>query len=301
MALNVALTNLEAHVRVSSNKFKGFQLVANRDFSQLLMAVENVSRDLEVLQMTQVHPLIRDALSRDRHIKYLSELLDEQSILKTKSSIANTRNILVEETQELASLIDDIQQGEVALRQQSLSDFDLQALDTRLVDVREVCEKAEFLRDKIERDFARVHDKIQDIMPLASNSRQFSDQLSKSPDRQPFFQPSPPLTLPSHAKKTLEAFDHLAGIHVKDYLPKIVEYEQVIRNHLSMLIKSKRRAMEGFLRQMNVISHLQSEIAAVSPRIDAVDKEMKGLKKQAGKDGLQKPRLIILAYVRNLS
>ncbi|KAM3586480.1 oligomeric, coiled-coil, peripheral membrane protein [Umbelopsis sp. WA50703] len=296
MALNVALTNLEAHVRVSSNKFKGFQIVANRDFSQLLMAVENVSRDLEVLQMTQVHPLIRDALSRDRHIKYLSELLDEQSILKTKSSIANTRNILVEETQELASLIDDIQQGEVALRQQSLSDFDLQALDTRLVDVREVCEKAEFLRDKIERDFARVHDKIQDIMPLASNSRQFSDQLSKSPDRQPFFQPSPPLTLPSHAKKTLEAFDHLAEIHVKDYLPKIVEYEQVIRNHLSMLIKSKRRAMEGFLRQMNVISHLQSEIAAVSPRIDAVDKEMKGLKKQAGKDGLQKPRLIILAY-----
>jgi hypothetical protein len=138
-------------------------------------------------------------------------------------------------------------------------------------------------------------------MPLASNSRQFSDQLSKSPDRQPFFQPSPPLTLPSHAKKTLEAFDHLAEIHVKDYLPKIVEYEQVIRNHLSMLIKSKRRAMEGFLRQMNVISHLQSEIAAVSPRIDAVDKEMKGLKKQAGKDGLQKPRLIILAYVRNLS
>lgn len=296
MALNVALTNLEAHVRVSSNKFKGFQTIANRDFSQLLIAVENVSRDIEVLQRTQVHPLIRDALSRERNVKFLSELLDEQTTLKTKSSIASTRNILVEETQELASLIDDIQQGEVALRQQSLSDFNLQALDTRLVDVREVCEKAVFLRDKIERDFARVHDRIQDIMPVTSDSRQFSDRLSKSPDRQQLFQPSPPPTLPSHAKKTVEAFDHLAEIHVKDYLPKISEYEQVVRNHLSMLIKSKRRAMEGFLRQMNVISHLQSEIAAVSPRIDAVDKEMKGLKKQAGKDGLQRPRLIILAY-----
>jgi hypothetical protein len=293
MALNVALTNLEAHVRASNTKFKAFQAVASREFSFQIAAIESVSTDLEVLRNTRIHESLRSALPRELNVSCLADLVDETNILKTRATITSSREILVAETQELASLIDDIQQGEQALRRQSLSDFDLQGLDTRLVEVRESCEKSDFLRDKVQRDFSRVHDKIKDIIP--PQSAPFRSSPTSPPESLSFFS-TPPLTLPSHAKKTLEAFDHLADIHVSDYLPKLTQYEQLVRRHLIELIKSKRRAMEGFLRQMNVISHLQSEIAAVSPRIEIVDRELKSLRRQAGKDGLQKPKHIILAY-----
>ncbi|GAB5593814.1 oligomeric [Umbelopsis nana] len=295
MALNVALTNLEAHVRVSNNKFKAFQAIANKEFSFQMTAIETVSTDLDVLRNTRIHDSLRNALPKELSVSSLADLVDESSILKTRATMTSSREILVAETQELASLIDDIQQGEQTLRRQSLSDFDLQALDTRLVEVRESCEKAEFLRDKVQRDFSRVHDKMQDIIPTSNQPTPFRSSSTSPPEALSFFS-TPPLTLPSHAKKTLEAFDHLADIHVSDYLPKLVDYEQLVRRHLTELIKSKRRAMEGFLRQMNVISHLQSEIAAVSPRIETVDSELKSLRRQAGREGLQKPKHIILAY-----
>ncbi|KAI9288746.1 hypothetical protein BC943DRAFT_273029 [Umbelopsis sp. AD052] len=296
MALNVALTNLEAHVRTSSNKFKAFQAFANKEFSFQLAAIEGVTTDLELLRNTRIHESLRSALPKDFKVTYLSDLIDEASISKTRMALSSSRDTLVAETQDLTSLVEDIQHGEQTLRRKSLSDFDLQGLDTRLVEVREICEKAEFLRDKIQRDFSRVHDKVQDIMPPSSQQTKHRPSSTSPTEALSFFQSGPPPTLPSHAKKTLEAFDHLGDIHVNEYLPKLTDYERHIRSHLVELIKSKRTAMEGFLRQMSVISHLQSEIAAVSPRIESVDKDLKTLRRQAGKEGLQKPKSIILAY-----
>ncbi|KAG2181882.1 hypothetical protein INT44_008698 [Umbelopsis vinacea] len=296
MALNVALTNLEAHVRTSSNKFKAFQAFANKEFSFQLAAIEGVTTDLELLRNTRIHESLRSALPKDFKVTYLSDLIDEASISKTRMALSSSRDTLVAETQDLTSLVEDIQHGEQTLRRKSLSDFDLQGLDTRLVEVREICEKAEFLRDKIQRDFSRVHDKVQDIMPPSSQQTKYRPSSTSPTEALSFFQSGPPPTLPSHAKKTLEAFDHLGDIHVNEYLPKLTDYERHIRSHLVELIKSKRTAMEGFLRQMSVISHLQSEIAAVSPRIESVDKDLKTLRRQAGKEGLQKPKSIILAY-----
>lgn len=296
MALNVALTNLEAHVRASSNKFKAFQAFANKEFSFQLAAIEGVTTDLELLRNTRIHESLRSALPKDLKVTYLSDLIDEASISKTRTALLSSRDALVSETQDLTSLVEDIQHGEQTLRRKSLSDFDLQGLDTRLVEVREICEKAEFLRDKIQRDFSRVHDKVQDIIPPSSHQTKYRPPSTSPTEALSFFQSGPPPTLPSHAKKTLEAFDHLGDIHVNEYLPKLADYERHIRSHLIELIKSKRTAMEGFLRQMSVISHLQSEIAAVSPRIESVDKDLKTLRRQAGKEGLQKPKSIILAY-----
>ncbi|KAH8547527.1 hypothetical protein BGW37DRAFT_432432 [Umbelopsis sp. PMI_123] len=298
MALNVALTNLEAHVRASNNKFKAFQTFANKEFAFQLAAIEGVTTDLELLRNTRIHESLRSALPKELKVTYLSDLVDEASITETRTFISSSRDNLVAETQELTSLVEDIQHGEQTLRRKSLSDFDLQGLDTRLVEVREIYEKAEFLRDKIQRDFSRVHDKVQDIIPISGQQHaKYRPSSTKPPtEALSFFQSGPPPTLPSHAKKTLEAFDHLGDIHVNEYLPKLADYERHVRNHLVELIKSKRMAMEGFLRQMNVISHLQSEIAGVSPRIESVDKELKALRQQAGKEGLQRPKAIILAY-----
>jgi hypothetical protein len=56
MALNVALTNLEAHVRASNTKFKAFQAVASREFSFQIAAIESPQtlRCFEIPEYTRV-------------------------------------------------------------------------------------------------------------------------------------------------------------------------------------------------------------------------------------------------------
>ncbi|SAM02365.1 hypothetical protein [Absidia glauca] len=101
---------------------------------------------------------------------------------------------------------------------------------------------------------------------------------------------------PAHTKKTLEAFYHLAEIHVNDYLPKLTSYESTVRQHISKLIQMKRQSIQKFLKNMTTISQLQSDIAATSPHLDSASKALSDFKNKYGSSYLETSRDMLFAY-----
>lgn len=120
----------------------------------------------------------------------------------------------------------------------------------------------------------------------STNSRRQQDILS-----------SHDITFPSQAKKTLKAFYHLAEIHVNDYLPKLTNYELLVRKHVMKLRSMKRQSIQNFLKNMNIVSQLQSDIAATSPRLDLANKSLSEFKNKYASSSLEKCRDILFAYV----
>ncbi|CAO3642969.1 unnamed protein product [Cunninghamella blakesleeana] len=104
------------------------------------------------------------------------------------------------------------------------------------------------------------------------------------------------IPFPSQAKKTLKAFYHLAEIHVNDYLPKLTNYEFMIRKLVTKLITLKRLSIQNFLKNMNIVSQLQSDIAATSPRLDMANKSLADFKIKYPTSDLEKCRDILFAY-----
>lgn len=104
-------------------------------------------------------------------------------------------------------------------------------------------------------------------------------------------------TFPAHTKKTLEAFYHLAEIHVNDYLPKLTSYESNVRQHITKLIQMKRLSIQKFLKNMTVISQLQSDIAATSPHLDSASKALSNFKDKYKSSYLETSRDMLFAYV----
>ncbi|CAO3644862.1 unnamed protein product [Cunninghamella echinulata] len=104
------------------------------------------------------------------------------------------------------------------------------------------------------------------------------------------------ITFPSQAKKTLKAFYHLAEIHVNDYLPKLTNYELLVRKHVMKLTSMKQQSIQNFLKNMNIVSQLQSDIAATSPRLDLANKSLSDFKNKYASSSLEKCRDILFAY-----
>ncbi|ORZ15638.1 hypothetical protein BCR42DRAFT_40665 [Absidia repens] len=101
---------------------------------------------------------------------------------------------------------------------------------------------------------------------------------------------------PSQTKKTLEAFYHLAEIHVNDYLPKLTSYESTIRQLITKLTQLKRQSIQKFLKNMTTISRLQSDIAATSPQLDLANKSLLDFKDKYGSSYLETSRDMLFAY-----
>ncbi|CAO3584643.1 unnamed protein product [Absidia cylindrospora] len=101
---------------------------------------------------------------------------------------------------------------------------------------------------------------------------------------------------PSQTKKTLEAFYHLAEIHVNDYLPKLTSYESTIRQLITKLTQLKRQSIQKFLKNMTTISQLQSDIAATSPQLDMANKSLLDFKDKYGSSYLETSRDMLFAY-----
>ncbi|KAI8340212.1 hypothetical protein BC941DRAFT_242455 [Chlamydoabsidia padenii] len=104
------------------------------------------------------------------------------------------------------------------------------------------------------------------------------------------------VTFPSHTKKTLEAFYHLAEIHVNDYLPKLSSYESIVRQHISKVIQMKRQSIQKYLKNMTTISQLQSDIAATSPHLKSASKALSEFKNKYGLSYLETSRDMLFAY-----
>ncbi|KAF7727328.1 oligomeric, coiled-coil, peripheral membrane protein [Apophysomyces ossiformis] len=304
MALNVAMTNLESHCRAMNQDIQSFSIRAEKELAKQSALVAAVGVDLDIVRRIQIHESIRNSIWVDTATKgkaRLIDFIDEQRILQVKNNTADICDFLTSELRDLQSLASDLKQYEEDLQCQIAEDHNLQLLDTTLADIQEMQTKSQFVRDRINRDLGRIYSKIAELLRVPLSSLFSSLSLSTSQGRN-----SPVLasqgsyassaTMTSHAKKTLEAFNNLSEIHVNDYLPKLYNYETNIRQKVTDLTSIKRHAIEQFLKNMNIISQLQSEIAAVAPRLERANKRLADFKAKNNPRDLESAREILFAY-----
>ncbi|CAO3586538.1 unnamed protein product [Absidia cylindrospora] len=227
----------------------------------------------------------------------------------------------------LQSVVGELQKYEEELRHQISTDHDLHTLDTMLMDIQGTREKTQFLRDKIKRDLNRIYSKIADLLqvPLSSLFSKLSldasmsststsqtssisaTTLTNQAETKPYStlirrNSSPPSSqdtasaFPPQTKKTLEAFYHLAEIHINDYLPKLTSYESTIRQHITKLTQLKRQSIQKFLKNMTTISQLQSDIASTSSQLELANRSLLDFKDKYGSSYLETSRNMVFAY-----
>lgn len=297
-ALNVALANLESHKDRVHSEILSCCAETEEDLSDQFALVDTASMDLTVLRSVQIHSSIADKIKSSPK-RMLVDFVNEEEI---ESATRDTRNLcqsLDREIRELRILGQDLVRNDQELQRKIAEDHDLQSLDTAVTDILEIMYKAEFLRDKIKRDLERVQSKISELLqiPISSMDPDTLRQLEQREQHRGAASSSP-TAISSHARKTLEAFSHLAEIHVDDYIPKLTGYETGVREKTAQLVVSKQHGIEKFLGNMNVISQLQSDISTLYIRIKDVNKERQEYKERHGDTfDLKYAHGIIFAYV----
>lgn len=302
MALNVAMTNLESHNYAVGDGIRSFCLLADKDIALYSSLVDAVDLDLVILRNVSIHPSVYQHIQVDPEAakESLIDFVDQVSILRAKQDTAEICQRLRASVRELNSVALDLQECERSLEKRIADSLDLQTLDTAVVDIREIQGKARFFRDKVKRDRDRVYHKIAEVLQvrpsdLGASSIQSLVGASSTPD---FLSDDISPTLLSHAKKTFEALTHLADIHLADYISKLTNYEDNVRSRVVELARTKRRSIEHFIANMSVVSHLQSEIAGITPRLDSANKELSDFKETQAAQSLEIPHLALYAYVR---
>ncbi|KAG0190202.1 oligomeric, coiled-coil, peripheral membrane protein [Apophysomyces sp. BC1034] len=304
MALNVAMINLESHSKAMGQDIQSFSVRAEKELAKQSTLIDAAGVDLDIARSIQIHESIRDIIWIDTSSQVktrLVDFIDEQRILQVKNETANICNFLTSELRDVRSLATDLKQYEKDLHSHIAEDHNLLLLDTTLADIQEIQTKSQFVRDRINRDLGRIYSKIAELLHVPLSSLFSSLSLSSSQARSSPILPAegsytPPPALSSHAKKTLEAFNNLTEIHVNDYLPKLYNYETKIRQKVTDLMSIKRRAIESFLKNINIISQLQSEIAAVKPRLERANERLSDFKEKNNQRDLESAREVLFAY-----
>ncbi|KAL0079139.1 hypothetical protein J3Q64DRAFT_1270177 [Phycomyces blakesleeanus] len=286
MALNVAVTNLESHNKLVYQGAQAFCSHAEKELRRQSGLLETTDVDISLLRAIQIHPFFIEGIETATPKSRLIDFVDEQRIQDARHNTRTVCDHLTQEIRELRALATDLKHYENDLQYQIAKDIDLQTLDSTLSDTHAMQNKSQFIRDKIKRDLGRIYSKIADLMGIPIET------LSVQPLRLP----PGPSTVPTHAKKTFEAFKHLAEIHVTDYLPKLHDYEHTIREKVTDLVRIKRQAIQAFLTNINIVSQLQSEIAAVTPRLELAENELAEFKQNSRKNDLETARNVLFAY-----
>ncbi|KAI9308907.1 hypothetical protein BJ944DRAFT_149558, partial [Cunninghamella echinulata] len=308
MALNVAFTNLESHSKFTNHGVQLFYNMAEKELKKQSALLDTADIDLEILQHIKIHSEFT-AYSKDiesssssssslplmKGKTHLIDFIDTQQVQTAKKDAIEICIYLTNEIQLLKSVITELKEYEDDLRKQIIEDHDLQTLDTYLVEIQDTRDKAQFLREKIKRDLNRIYTKISELLNVPISSLFSTLSLDSSRQQQDVLS-SHDITFPSQAKKTLKAFYHLAEIHVNDYLPKLTNYELLVRKHVMKLRSMKRQSIQNFLKNMNIVSQLQSDIAATSPRLDLANKSLSDFKNKYASSSLEKCRDILFAY-----
>ncbi|KAI7898428.1 uncharacterized protein BX663DRAFT_480235 [Cokeromyces recurvatus] len=257
MALNVAITNLESHRKLADVCIRSFITQAQTELDHQQHLLDAIDQDLTLLKHVRIHSSIASH-------KRLIDFVDIQNIQHMRhdtqdlcSYLKEHMNSLNEEIQQLKEDEDSFADG-VAEKNKGL-----QELDELLADMLLIQQKCNYLRDKIQRDLRRVYEKISKLVPL----NQLLEELSMS-TKQQHQQHIESSSSSSTIKRMLDAFSHLAEIHVYDYLPKLIEYERQIREHTTHLISLKRDSISIFVRHMAVVSEFQRHVGNIQPIVD---------------------------------
>ncbi|OZJ04583.1 hypothetical protein BZG36_02770 [Bifiguratus adelaidae] len=288
--LNVAIINLDVHMRSARHAFDTFEVIANRELMKQSNLLSLVDRDLNLLDRIAFPSiyLCDEALehagrggfgeqSRCDSSIPLSDLLNEFNLPSAIAEAGNLRDELSDRTEELHMVLGELDEEASALSFNARKNIEPASKDDKIAHLQELFHQVRGVHEKIARDVERVHDRI---TRLQSNSQANNLSGTMAHDQQ---------------RKTIQAFRHLADIHESDYVPRLEASHQRLQEEIQSLMAKKIHTLEVFHISMASISTIQSDIAGVLPSLSSLEYGIKGLQ-NALEDGVLALPLRLLAH-----
>jgi hypothetical protein len=318
MALNVAIKNLEKHRKNSEICIQQFVSTSERELHRQQALLSSVDNDLVILKHVRVHPAIAKILEPSNQGKRrLLDFLDVGHVDLVRADTVELCEFLSFHIKVLKQEMVNLAADEKEFHLGVAENMNLHDLDGTLSDIQALQLKTKYLRDKTKRDLRRIAEKIstmlnkpisalfeslslneQPSMMESTSSSSSSQRFESSFSVKPTSTTRGPSDIPSSAKRTFDAFTHLTEIHVKDYLPKMANYEGVVRQKTCELVMSKRKSISTFIRNMAVVSQFQRHVGTIKPTVDEHTQYLIDFKEKYNGRDLESIRDILFGYVR---
>ncbi|KAG9287564.1 hypothetical protein G9A89_019625 [Geosiphon pyriformis] len=254
-ALGVALTNLESHTRSIVNAHEEFQGFAETEIAKNNRLVNSLPEDLAILRRITIHPEILKAsniVSRNNEPITLANFVTEGQPLNIAKEEQEAFEKIIERISALQESVQSVQFGTEALQKKKF-DGHFPANEKKMLRVRELLESIKRYNEKLERDLGRVQNKVNDLLDHHSPSGY------------------------DKAIETIEAFEHLADIHTKDYIPAMEKSDQYIRDQVNMFTHWKNTMTATLISSLQQISLLESSIASIPDTLSVLNSEIRSL------------------------
>ncbi|KAG9322447.1 hypothetical protein KVV02_000076 [Mortierella alpina] len=243
LAVQVALTNLDAHsqsVLETSEKFNAF---AVKEFAKQARLLQSFPRDIEALRQIRVHAALLPPNSPER---YISDFIPTDKLIVWAERCREIHESLQKDEKDLSIAIKEVQEGTLAIR--SNSGINLEQLEDAMAEIIQTVEQQTQIRHRVERDQGRVKERLSEI----SKPGGFAASGS-----------------------TLEALEQLAVVYRKDYMDSSREADTMLREKLCIFLSAKRSQTANLISQLMHISKLQSTIASIPPSLGNLDESLR--------------------------
>ncbi|KAG0336595.1 oligomeric, coiled-coil, peripheral membrane protein, partial [Podila humilis] len=243
MAVQVALTNLDAHSQSVLETFEKFNAFATKELSKQARLLQSFPRDIEALRQIRVHPAL---LPQDSPDRYISDFIPTDKLVLWAERCRDIHEGLLRDGKDLSRSIKDVQEGTVAIR--SNSGINLEQLEDAMSEILQTVEQQSQIRQRVERDQIRVRERLAEIVKPSAYS-------SSGP--------------------TLEALGQLANVYKTDYMEAAQRADEMLRNKLGIFIAAKQSQTANLISQLMHISKLQSTIASIPPSLGNLDDSLR--------------------------
>ncbi|KAF9159474.1 oligomeric, coiled-coil, peripheral membrane protein [Actinomortierella ambigua] len=239
MAVQVALTNLDAHSRSVIDTFEKFNAFAAKEFAKQARLLQSFPRDIETLRRIRVHPAL---LQQDSPDRYIADFIPADKLVIWADRCREIHDGLVREGKELTLAIKEVQEGTLAIRNNS--GINLDQLEDAMSEILHTVEQQSQLKHRLERDQSKVKERITDLASPAKLSS---------------------------AAMNLEELSQLAHIYQTDYILMSRQADEELRNKVGIFISAKHSQTANLITQLMHISKLQSTIASIPPSLGNLD------------------------------
>ncbi|KAK3814483.1 MAG: hypothetical protein J3Q66DRAFT_442095 [Benniella sp.] len=243
LAVQVALTNLDAHSRSVLETFEKFNAFATKEFNKQARLLLSFPRDIEALRQIRIHPALLPADSGER---YISDFIPTEKLVRWAEGCKEIHEGLLRDGKDLSHAVKEVQEGTIAIR--SNSGINLDQLEDAMTEILQTVDQQSQIRERAVIDQGRVKERLTEMSRPAG----FSVSIS-----------------------TLESLAQLANAYVTDYLDTSRRADDMLRDKLSVFVSAKRSQTANLITQLMHISKLQSTIASIPPSLSSLDDSLR--------------------------
>ncbi|KAF9993744.1 hypothetical protein BGZ65_010697, partial [Modicella reniformis] len=146
LAVQVALTNLDAHSRSVLETFEKFNAFATKEFNKQARLLQSFPRDIEALRQIRVHPTLLPPESAER---YISDFIPTDKLVRWAEGCKEIHEGLLRDGKDLSRAVREVQEGTMAIRNNS--GINLDQLEDAMAEIVQTVDQQSQIRDRIVR------------------------------------------------------------------------------------------------------------------------------------------------------